>query len=345
MLANSSKVTVRKHPGWALISVLAQILRWLAVGGMLVLFLPYVLDAFPGANRHPLTGAVYDMRNSIMRNAAPVVRQYIPTRFAGRDRTGLIMIAGFLVLAGVFGRARNFAEERITTYHLRGEMEEWKQRHNEAAGKIFEREMKKQIQSLDSSKQTNREELLKIFAETKRKLDGMGRDMAFLSVDVVGSTEMKENEDPSVAQIDFDAYRKMVEKVFAARGVIKAAWTPDGVMACFSTVENAVGTGKDIIRSLQHFNSEVKLMKSEFAVRCGVNAGHVYIDESTPLETVSDRAIDIAGHMQKHAERNTVAIARSIAEPLTDVGEFRKSDKVVDGYEVLTWRPERGQVG
>ncbi len=344
-MANSSKVTMRKHPGWALASIVAQILRWFAVAGMLVLLLPFVLDAFPGAKRHALTGVVYDMRNSMMRNGAPIVREYIPTRFAGRDRTGLIMIAGFLILAGVFGRVRNFSEKRITSYHLRDEVEQWKQRHDKAAGAIFEREMTKQIQSLDSKKQNNREELLKIFAETKRKLDGMGRDMAFLSVDVVGSTDMKENEDSSVAQIDFDEYRKMVEKVFAARGVIKAAWTPDGVMACFSTVENAVGTGKDIIKSLKHFNSEVKLMKSEFAVRCGVNAGHVYIDETTPLETVSDRTIDIAGHMQKHAEPNTVAIARSIAEPLSDVGEFRTSDKVVDGYEVLTWRPDRAQAG
>jgi hypothetical protein len=44
----------------------------------------------------------------------------------------------------------------------------------------------------------------------------------------------------------------------------------------------------------------VKLIKTDFSVRCGVNAGFVYFDETTPLE--ADRVIDVAGHMQKYAD-------------------------------------------
>ena len=81
----------------------------------------------------------------------------------------------------------------------------------------------------------------------------------------------------------------------------------------------------------------VKLIKTDFSVRCGVNAGFVYFDETTPLE--ADRVIDVAGHMQKYADPNTVAVAQNIVEPLNDRAGFAPAKRVVDGYEVYTWRP------
>src|SRR6185369_2993113 len=116
------------------------------------------------------------------------------------------------------------------------------------------------------------------------------------------------------------------------------------VMACFTDVDNAVQAGKDVIRALVHFNREVKLMRTDFAVRCGVNSGFVHFDERTPLEAISDRVIDIAGHMQKYAEPNTVAVAHKVIAPLRNPAGFTPTDRVVDGYQVASWRPaQRGQ--
>src|SRR4030095_3512961 len=106
-------------------------------------------------------------------------------------------------------------------------------------------------------------------------------------------------------------------------------WTPDGVMACFAHVEDACQSGKDVIKSLKVFNSEVKLSKADFSVRCGVNAGLVYFDDSTPLERISDRVIDVAGHMQKNAEPNTVLVARKILEPLRALGGGSQTQHVI----------------
>jgi hypothetical protein len=75
-------------------------------------------------------------------------------------------------------------------------------------------------------------------------------------------------------------------------------------------------------------------MKRDFVVRCGINAGYVYFDESIPLEEMSDRAIDIAGHMQKHAPPNSICIAKPAIEPLEDRTGFVQTTKIVDGYEV-----------
>jgi len=112
-------------------------------------------------------------------------------------------------------------------------------------------------------------------------------------------------------------------------------------MACFSNVDDAVSAGKDVIKGLDHFNRHVKLMTRNFSVRCGVNAGYVHFDDATPLEEMSDRVIDIAGHMQKHAQPGSVAIARKVIEPLRDLKGFEPTKKVVDGYEVAQWAPGR----
>ena len=93
---------------------------------------------------------------------------------------------------------------------------------------------------------------------------------------------MKAGEDPSSVQYDFEEYRKLVERIFRARGVLKTAWTPDGVMACFAHVEDACQSGKDVIKSLKVFNRDVKVSKADFSVRCGVNAGLVYFDDHDP---------------------------------------------------------------
>jgi hypothetical protein len=69
---------------------------------------------------------------------------------------------------------------------------------------------------------------------------------------------MKQDEEPAAIQHDFLEYRKLLERVFSRRRTLKAAWTPDGVMACFPSVDDAVHAGKDIIRDLVSFNRQVK---------------------------------------------------------------------------------------
>lgn len=121
--------------------------------------------------------------------------------------------------------------------------------------------------------------------------------------------------------------------------MLKAAWTPDGVMACFPASTTRCRQARTSFASSVSSTVLVKLIKTDFSVRCGVNAGFVYFDETTPLQTMADRVIDVAGHMQKYADPNTVAVAQNIVEPLNDRAGFAPAKRVVDGYEVYTWRP------
>jgi class 3 adenylate cyclase len=190
------------------------------------------------------------------------------------------------------------------------------------------------LQTVDKK---DREELLRLFAETKRKLDAMGRDLAFLAIDVVDSTGIKEGEDRAVIEYDFKSYKNFVEGKLRLNGVIKSTWTPDGVMSCFKTVDDAVKAARDVIHGLEDFNKHVKTIRQDFRVRCGINAGYVYFDESLQLEEMSDRVIDVAGHMQKQAKYNSICIAKPAIEPLQDRSGFIPISKMVDGYDVYVW--------
>jgi class 3 adenylate cyclase len=190
----------------------------------------------------------------------------------------------------------------------------------------------------DPEKGTEREQLLELYAQTKKSLEEQKKNLSFLAVDVVNSTGMKQGEDSALAERDFRQYRKLVERVIAAHKGLKAAWTPDGTMICFASVQNAVQAAQDLIRGLEHFNRSVKTIKADFQVRCGINAGKVMFDDSVRMEEMTDRHIDIAGHMQKYAEANTIYVGAHAIEGMRSQFGFRPLKKQVDGCDVYEWR-------
>jgi class 3 adenylate cyclase len=305
---------------------------------IIVLLGPKLFVLFDNPKSAAVSASLFEGRDYILKKSGPVLNHYIPTNIAGSDRSDWILIGLAIVLTVVSGSIAQRAEIAENRRILRRSALAWRRKEGVKPGSRLDAELSTTLRMAESGKAVNRQELLKVFAETKKKLDTFGREVAFLAVDVVGSANMKAGEDPSAVQYDFEEYRKLVERIFRARGVLKSAWTPDGVMACFAHVEDACQAGKDVIKSLKHFNHEVKISKADFAVRCGVNAGLVYFDDTTPLETISDRVIDVAGHMQKHAEPNTVLVARKIIEPLRQLEAFTHTTQVVDGYEASVWR-------
>lgn len=292
-----------------------------------------------GWERFTYLKAPMDAQAWLRTTLGDALREVLPTQIGGRDRTLWILGGAALLGYVILIRLSRRLSDRADNLRLQHTVEEWKIRMGLKQDAAVSKDLDAKLAALRGGRKEDREELLKIFAETKRKLDGMGRELAFLSVDIVGSTAMKEGEDQASIEHDFRQYKDFVTGIFKTHGVLKVAWTPDGQMACFPDLDAAVRAGKELIRGLDRFNREVKLMKANFFVRCGVNAGFVYMNDKVPLEEVSDRVIDIAGHMQKHAEPNTVSVARTVAEPLTDKHGFRPTEKVVDGYPVYAWSP------
>lgn len=320
-------------------SGLVSLLRWLILIVIVLLLAPHALAYFDKPHGYAVTDYALRQRDQLLQLVGPKLREQIPTKIAGKDRTDWILVAGLAVVAIGVGSMRNRITSRATARQMRRQLQRWKESMQLGEGTQAAVALDKGFKSFENAKSVDRNELLRAFAEAKKKLDAFGREVAFLSIDVVGSTAMKEREENAAIQYDFAEYRKMVEAVFDSHGILKTAWTPDGVMACFPTIDQAVRAGKDVILALEAFNRNVKLMREDFSVRCGVNAGYVHFDESTPLAAMSDRVIDIAGHMQKYAEPNSVAVARKVIEPLRNPEGFEPTDKVVDGYEVAHWTP------
>jgi class 3 adenylate cyclase len=340
-----------KSPRWTTMSPIPFLLAsWVAklaaITALIVIILmilPYPLRYVEDAERYEYVQKAVDLGTTARERLGAKIREYVPTRIAGEDRTLWFLVGGFLLVEIMAARVGGAFGARADYLKLKQKVESWEKDMGLSKDSAVTSTLNAKLTALKDGTKEDREELLKIFAETKRKLSGMGRELAFLSIDIVDSTKMKIGEEQETVEYDFKQYKTFVDDILKANGVIKVAWTPDGIMACFSNIDTAVKTGKDVIRGLRHFNSETKLMKSDFRVRCGVNSGYVYMDDDVPLEEVSDRVIDIAGHMQKHAEPMTVSVAKTVVEPMTDRAGFQETPKIVDGYQVYAWSGDENE--
>ncbi len=267
------------------------------------------------------------------------VKEYIPTTIGNHDWSRILTLVGFLILLAIVSTADNHFKDARDKRRLTKELDHIKLKTHTAKQQKDIAELQERIQST-TMRGKSRSALLKEFALIKKELEKTGRNLAFLAIDVVNSTDMKKQEDPVIVERDFNEYHDFVQSKFQKYGYVKASWTPDGVMSCFNTTEQAIEAAQAIIAGLKEFNQSVKMMRRDFAVRCGINSGFVYYDVTTPLEEFSDRVIDIAGHMQKHAAPNTILIAKDMVEPVEEHGEFSKTAKIVDSLEAYEWNPD-----
>jgi class 3 adenylate cyclase/tRNA A-37 threonylcarbamoyl transferase component Bud32 len=192
---------------------------------------------------------------------------------------------------------------------------------------------------LDSKK--SREDLLKRYRELESALKSSTRKRcAFLSIDVVGSTKMKQGETETAIAATFQAYEELLHRVFEEHGAWKVAWTPDGVMVCFLQLDLAVAAGQTVLKALKEFNATENKLRTSFRVRCGLNEGEVAIYEDSKLEKVADHVIDVAGHMQKQAAQNTLWLGKEVYDLLGDKSGFTATNQVVDDLKAYEWSPE-----
>lgn len=276
----------------------------------------------------------------IEKSISHFIKSIIPIEILtlGMIRWGGIIVSFFLLMA--LHKMKGYYREEINDLKLKKEYEEWRTKKRISGDGKTLITLKKKIERLSTSTPKEREELLKLFAETKKKLEAMGKTLSFLSIDVVGSAEMKVGEDKAVVEYNFREYNHFVERIFKANGVLKSTWTPDGSMSVFPTVEAAAKAAKEVITGLNTFNEETKTVKKDFKVRCGIHEGYVYFDRASPLEEMSDQVIDTAGHMQKNAAPNTIYISKSTMESIKEPIGFVPIHRVIDGCEVYVWEKE-----
>jgi serine/threonine protein kinase/class 3 adenylate cyclase len=185
----------------------------------------------------------------------------------------------------------------------------------------------------------NRLALLREYSESQNRLYAGKQHLAFLSVDIVGSTKMKQGEDKLVVEHAFVEYRKFLERILKTHNVWKFASTPDGTMAAFQKADDAVCAAQAVLKELDWFNDGVHRLRSRFSVRCGVNVGEVIFPPDKNLEEITDEVIDVAGHMQKYATADSLWVAKDALKEVADPAGFHMiEDRQVDNRTAFEWR-------
>lgn len=248
----------------------------------------------------------------------------------GRDLSLLIL---FIFVLG-FRNLLNWRMDKLKLMLLRQRVSEKDRESKEESPEEDRSETESQ------RKAASRQVALKTYSEAKTILESTKMDLTFLSLDVVDSTGMKEGEDSYVIEQTFTDYRKLVEKNLNRHNAYKATWTPDGQMAAFRTAEEAVECGQSILNSIHDFNENTSNMSDPFRIRMGANTGEVSTDDSTPMENISDHSIDVAGHMQKYAEADSIWISGETYNQLKNKDGFSKLNERVDDRIVYEWTPE-----
>lgn len=193
-------------------------------------------------------------------------------------------------------------------------------------------------------KEVERDKLLRELADVKKRLEETKQRLAFLSVDIVGFTESRWGRAPLTSEHLFREYRLLLEGIFKKFRYRTASWTPDGVMACFPQVDLAHGAARELLKRLPAFNKDKNRLSFPVQVRCGLNAGEVHYDESTPLELLTSRVLDITGHLQKAAQPDTIMLTEEIYQELREKSGLMLSPNDVDGHKVYQWSAEAPKV-
>jgi len=272
-------------------------MEWLIFMPLLFFFANEVFSHFNDIDKYPLFRHAAAICKTVEKPMLAGLRANIPTKVNGKDASGLFLVGGIFFFWIALGAAAGFL--RTQALRLRKRSEKRAVVTGEAA--LLQKHHEMQAGKLDRAK------LLEIYAETKKNLEKHKKHFAFLSIDVVDSTGMKKLEDPGIAERDFRKYKALVEKALNTNRALKSTWTPDGAMICFASADQAIRAAQDVIRNLKTFNSSVKAIKTDFRIRAGINSGEVFCDDKTPMEEMTDRVIDIAGHMQKHGAVNAVS--------------------------------------
>jgi class 3 adenylate cyclase len=304
-----------------------------------LLIIVFISQFVSDLSKYPYLVKINSFEQQLTQPLVDQIKLLMPYKYRGVDYSAVILLVLSLIISNLFFLGKNRILREKAHIQDKKNYETWRQQAKNILSqqKIAEIDNKFEELNTAQTKPVDRRKILREFATLKSQLDSMGQQLAFLAIDVVDSAGMKRNEDKYLAAYDFDRYNELLNETLKSNGVLKFARTPDGIMSCFRTVDDAVNAAQSLIDKLKVFNAKEKKIKQNFQVRCGINAGFVYMDDEIPLEHISDHVIDIAGHMQKYAKPDCINIAASAIEPLKSRIGFNETSDVIDDQKVFQW--------
>jgi class 3 adenylate cyclase len=185
-----------------------------------------------------------------------------------------------------------------------------------------------------------------LFALQQQQAEEQKQHRAFLSLEVVDSTERKlDAAEPSVEH-SFGQFRAWVgEAVLACGGEVHSA-SEDGMLCVFADEGAALRAARRLLEGLPQFNAETDGLAAPFRLRCGISAGEVALESGTALGSGPNAVIDRAAALRQRAEPDEVVFGNEVAPAaLKELDRLEALHEPVAGDRAFFWRADPAAEG
>lgn len=186
-----------------------------------------------------------------------------------------------------------------------------------------------------------RQELLKQLVDLQDKLRSGEQAMTFLSLDVVGSTKMKQLADPLNVEYTFTEYHNWVEWVVQRYNGKVHSTAGDGITCKFDHPQHAYAAARYIQTGIVELNTFRNKIGVPITLRAGIHHGVVNAPAGEDITKINFASvIDIAAHMQKVAPAGGIAVSKEAAQYVPGGAAAIGSNVVeISGVQGFVWQP------
>ena len=188
--------------------------------------------------------------------------------------------------------------------------------------------------------QEERQELLRQLHDLQSKLRTGEQNVTFLSLDVVGSTKMKEQADPLSVEFTFNEYHKFVDSVVRKYGGRVHSTAGDGMTCAFENPQPAFSAARNIQAGIIELNTFRNRIGTPLVLRAGIHMGTVVVPPGQDITKINfAHVIDVAAHIQKVCPPGGIAVSDGAAAYLPPGSAI--GDQVVETQDVKArvWQP------
>lgn len=189
-----------------------------------------------------------------------------------------------------------------------------------------------------SQNQDERQALLAQMLDIQAQLRNHEQEISFLSLDMVGSTDIKIGVDPLAVEFTFTEYHAYVAQIVAKHGGRVHSTAGDGVTCAFETAGAAFAAARQIQAGLFELNYHRNKLGKPIRLRAGIHFGKVTSVDGSVENINFSNVIDFAAHLQKACPIGGVVISTEAARLVPDPAAFSNEIIQVDGLEARVFR-------
>jgi class 3 adenylate cyclase len=185
----------------------------------------------------------------------------------------------------------------------------------------------------------SRQDLLDQLYTLKSQLEGQKQHRAFLSIDVVNSSQMTRSAEALPVEYSFNRYKSWVEKTVKNFGGELHGVAGDGIMSMFPEGASAVRAAYQLQQEIEQFNATQNQLPMPFQIRCGVSAGDVPAVEGTDIQALQSPIIYRAAALQKQAEPGDIVVGEEVAgDALHILDNLSLLPSTEEGERAFSWK-------